>query len=78
MMPSTISCLAADRHGAAGRPPRASEPVSPMKILAGGALYQRKPRPAADDRAADHRQLAHAGHEVDLQVVGEDVTLPTR
>jgi hypothetical protein len=28
------------------RPAQASEPVSPMKILAGGALYQRKPRPA--------------------------------
>ena len=28
------------------RPPSDSEPVSPMKIIAGGALNQRKPRPA--------------------------------
>ena len=27
----------------------------------------------ADQRAAEHRQLAHARHEVELQVVGEDV-----
>src|SRR5690606_19893899 len=42
---STISCLVATAT-APTAPPRASEPVSPMKILAGGALYQRKPRPA--------------------------------
>ena len=41
-------------------PPSASEPVSPMKILAGGALYQRKPRPDADHGAAEHRDLADA------------------
>ena len=45
MMPSTISCLVATAT-APMPPPSASEPVSPMKILAGGALYQRKPRPA--------------------------------
>ena len=29
-------------HGS-GEPPRASEPVSPIKILAGGALNHKKP-----------------------------------
>ncbi len=43
-MPSTSSCLVATAM-APRAPPRASEPVSPMKILAGGALYQRKPVP---------------------------------
>ena len=30
----------------ASAPPRASEPVSPMKILAGGAFHHRKPKQA--------------------------------
>ncbi|SKY36357.1 Uncharacterised protein [Mycobacteroides abscessus subsp. abscessus] len=30
----------------ASRPPRANEPVSPMKILAGAAFHQRNPRHA--------------------------------
>src|SRR5947208_14336535 len=42
---STISCLTATAT-APSSPPSASEPVSPMKICAGGALNQRKPRPA--------------------------------
>ena len=29
---------------AASDPPKDNEPVSPIKILAGGALYQRKPK----------------------------------
>ena len=29
---------------AASEPPKESDPVSPMKIFAGGALYQRKPK----------------------------------
>ncbi len=44
MMPSTISCFSATAT-APRPPPKASEPVSPMKILAGGALYHRKPMP---------------------------------
>ena len=33
-------------------PPRASEPVSPMKILAGGAFHHRKPKQAPITAAA--------------------------
>ena len=40
---STISCLAIIAT-AAKEPPKDNEPVSPIKILAGGALYQRKPK----------------------------------
>ena len=39
----TISCLTIIAI-AANEPPNDNEPVSPMKILAGGALYQRKPK----------------------------------
>ena len=39
--------------------------------MAGGALNHRKPRPGADQRAADDGQLAGALHVVDLQVAGE-------
>ena len=39
--------LVLDRTAMApSRPPSASDPVSPMKIWAGGALNHRKPRPA--------------------------------
>src|SRR6185437_11801620 len=44
-MASTISCLTATAT-APSAPPSGSEPVSPMNTMAGGALYQRKPRPA--------------------------------
>src|SRR5262245_20533687 len=44
-IPSTISCLVATAM-APSMPPSASEPVSPMKTEAGGALNQRKPSPA--------------------------------
>src|SRR5262249_59767961 len=44
-MPSWIACLVATAI-APSMPPSASEPVSPMKIDAGGALNQRKPMPA--------------------------------
>ena len=40
---STISCLTIIAT-AAKEPPKDKEPVSPIKIFAGGALYQRKPR----------------------------------
>ncbi len=43
-MPSTISCLAATAT-VPSSPPSASDPVSPMKIEAGGALNHRKPSP---------------------------------
>ena len=39
----TISCLTIIAT-AAKEPPKDKEPVSPIKILAGGALYQRKPK----------------------------------
>ena len=39
----TISCLTITAT-AAKEPPKDKDPVSPMKIFAGGALYQRKPR----------------------------------
>ena len=41
----TISCLTIIAI-AANDPPRESEPVSPIKIFAGGALYQRNPKHA--------------------------------
>ena len=43
-MAKTISCFTIIAI-AANEPPKESEPVSPMKILAGGALYQ-KPKQA--------------------------------
>ena len=43
MIAKTISCLTIIAI-AASDPPKESEPVSPIKILAGGALYQRKPK----------------------------------
>ena len=50
----TISCLTIIAI-AAREPPKDSEPVSPMKILAGGALYQRKPKqePTTDPQKID-------------------------
>ena len=39
----TISCLTIIAI-AASEPPNEREPVSPIKIFAGGALYQRKPK----------------------------------
>ena len=39
----TISCLTIIAT-AANDPPKDNEPVSPIKILAGGALYQRNPK----------------------------------
>ena len=44
-MAKTISCFTIIAM-AANDPPNESEPVSPMKIFAGGALYQRKPKHA--------------------------------
>ena len=40
---STISCFTIIAI-AASEPPSESEPVSPINIFAGGALYQRKPK----------------------------------
>ena len=42
-MARTISCFAIIATEATD-PPKDKEPVSPIKILAGGALYQRKPK----------------------------------
>ena len=42
-MARTISCFAMIVTDATD-PPKDKEPVSPMKIFAGGALYQRKPK----------------------------------
>ena len=49
-------------------PPSPSEPVSPMKIVAGKALNQRKPMHAADQAAGEHRQVEVAGEERDPDV----------
>jgi hypothetical protein len=46
---STISCLVATAM-APSAPPSASEPVSPMKTAAGGALYHRNPSPRRSAR----------------------------
>ena len=50
MMASTISCLVMTLM-APSAPPIDSEPVSPMKTIAGGALNHRKPRPAPTSAA---------------------------
>ena len=70
-MTSTISCFTATAI-VPSRPPRASEPVSPMKICAGGALNHRKPHAGADQRAADDRELAGLDHEIDAEIFRED------
>ena len=46
-------------------PPRESDPVSPMKILAGGALYQRKPK---HDPTIDPQKIEtpHVGNILNL------------
>ena len=51
----TISCLTIIAI-AAKDPPKDNEPVSPIKIFAGGALYQRKPRhaPTIDPQKIDN------------------------
>ena len=59
MIASTISCLVATAI-APSAPPSARLPVSPMKTAAGGALYQRKPEPAADQRRDEDQELAGA------------------
>ena len=43
IMAKTISCLTMIAT-AAKEPPKERDPVSPIKILAGGALYHRKPK----------------------------------
>ena len=45
MMASTSSCLVMTLITPMA-PPMASDPVSPMNTMAGGALYQRNPNPA--------------------------------
>src|SRR6202030_4131973 len=74
MIASTISCLVATAT-APSSPPSASEPVSPMKIEAGGAVDHKETAAAAAPpparRAAQHRELAGTGHEMDLQIIGE-------
>ncbi len=56
MIASTNSCLIAT--AIAPSMPSASEPVSPMKICAGGALNQRKPTPAPMSVRNDHHIAA--------------------
>ena len=45
IMAKTISCLTIIAI-AANEPPKERDPVSPINIFAGGALYQRKPKHA--------------------------------
>ena len=55
--------LGRDRD-APSAPPSARLPVSPMKTAAGGALYQRKPRPAptiAAQKRSDRRRRGRWG-----------------
>ena len=47
-------------------PPRAREPVSPMKILAGEAFHQRNPKQAPMTAGGDHRQVVRVAHLVAL------------
>ena len=75
-MASTISCLVATAM-APSAPPSASEPVSPMKIMAGGRVEPQEAEPRADQRAADDGQLAGAGDVVDLQILA-NLALPMR
>ena len=51
----TISCFTIIAI-AASEPPKESDPVSPIKIFAGGALYQRKPKhdPTIDPQKIDN------------------------
>ena len=69
-MASTISCLVATAM-APSAPPSASEPVSPMKIMAGRRVEPQEAEAGADQGAADDGKLAGALHVVDLQVARE-------
>ena len=73
----TISCFTIIAM-AANDPPNESEPVSPMKIFAGGALYQRKPKqaPTTDPQKIDNTiRLLHVYFQ-SLQWLKRKVTLP--
>ena len=50
----------------ASAPPRASEPVSPMKILAGEAFHHRKPKHAPMPAGRDDREVVRVAHLVAL------------
>ena len=69
-MASTISCLTATAT-APSAPPSGSEPVSPMKTMAGGALYQRKPRPAPISAARNTASSPVPADVDELQILGE-------
>ncbi len=43
------------------KPPSASEPVSPIKMAAGGALNQRKPSPRPQSQPKDDRKFPVPG-----------------
>jgi hypothetical protein len=43
-----------------------------MKMAAGGALNQRKPSPAPMTAPRMTDEFAGSGHEMDLQILGED------
>ena len=65
---STISCLTIIAI-AAKDPPKDSDPVSPIKIFAGGALYQRKPKqaPTIDPQKIDSSPTSEYIESVDIQ-----------
>ena len=50
----------------ASAPPRASEPVSPMKILAGEAFHHRKPKQAPMHGGGDDGEVERVAHLVAL------------
>src|SRR5438477_242796 len=77
-MASTISCLVVTAT-APSAPPSESDPVSPMKTMAGGALYQRNPKPPPInhlERIIDETEQAEAQRneqndpDVDLAQIG--------
>ncbi len=62
---TSSSCVPVAVATAASRPPRASEPVSPMKMRAGGALCHRKP--AQPPSVAAHTIARLSGSRSDVQ-----------
>ena len=70
MMASTISCLVATAIAPSSAAERQRAGVA-HEDLRRRRVEPEKAEAGADQRAADHRQLAGAGHEIDLQIVGE-------
>jgi hypothetical protein len=46
------------------QPTRASEPVSPMKVLAGGAFHHRETDAGTENRSGDYRELERIADHV--------------